>query len=386
MHRTPLIAILLLIPASIFAQASHGEWPDSFPIASHTLEARLDQFYSPLDDWREWIFIDHENQRVKMDLEGPWISLKEASNQTVLSLKKDSIPHITLDPGHIGGEWGPIEGRSFKVGDGPVFQEGDTVLSIAKRVQELLENYPIRVSLARDSSDPIDPKRPSDYIEIAEQWAESRWPDLAKDDPERVKRVESYGNRLFYRSDEIRARAEKINNELKPDLVVCLHINASGWEDPENPSLTDEHNLHILVHGNYTPGELSGVEARVELAHKIANGTFESERKAAEVFLSAFQDATELPPYIYGGNNALKLDEEGYLWARNLAANRLYRSPVVFLEPYVANSVEGYERIQAGNYAGKKMIAGKMRLSLEEEYAQATVAALIELYSLEPIH
>ena len=65
------------------------------------------------------------------------------------------------------------------------------------------------------------------------------------------------------------------------------------------------------------------------------------------------------------------------VWARNLIANRLYECPVVFLEPYVANSKEVFARILAGDYEGTKKVAGKSRVSLVEEYVDATVAGLV---------
>jgi hypothetical protein len=58
-------------------------------------------------------------------------------------------------------------------------------------------------------------------------------------------------------------------------------------------------------------------------------------------------------------------------------ANRLYECPVVFLEPYIANSTQVFARIQAGDYHGAKMVAGKMRISLVEEYVDAVVAGLV---------
>jgi hypothetical protein len=60
-----------------------------------------------------------------------------------------------------------------------------------------------------------------------------------------------------------------------------------------------------------------------------------------------------------------------YVWARNLLANRLYECPVVYIEPYVMNSQEVWERVQAGNYDGRRMIDGKMRESIYQEYSTA---------------
>ena len=71
------------------------------------------------------------------------------------------------------------------------------------------------------------------------------------------------------------------------------------------------------------------------------------------------------------------MDKTPGVWARNLLANRLYECPVVFLEPYVANSKDVFARIRAGDYSGKKEVAGKMRVSLAEEYVDAVIAGLV---------
>jgi hypothetical protein len=49
---------------------------------------------------------------------------------------------------------------------------------------------------------------------------------------------------------------------------------------------------------------------------------------------------------------------------------------VVYIEPYVMNSQEVWDRVQAGNYEGRKVIDGKMRESIYEEYANAVLAGL----------
>ena len=73
----------------------------------------------------------------------------------------------------------------------------------------------------------------------------------------------------------------------------------------------------------------------------------------------------------------MKIGESPGVWARNLLANRLYECPVVFLEPYIANSKEVFARIQAGDYKGVRKVAGKRRVSLIEEYVDAIVAGLV---------
>jgi hypothetical protein len=51
--------------------------------------------------------------------------------------------------------------------------------------------------------------------------------------------------------------------------------------------------------------------------------------------------------------------------------------PVVFLEPYIANSEFEYRRIQLGDYPGTRGIGGRQRLSIIEEYAQTVFEAIV---------
>jgi hypothetical protein len=86
---------------------------------------------------------------------------------------------------------------------------------------------------------------------------------------------------------------------------------------------------------------------------------------------------TRLPAFSYKGPNALKVGKVEGVWARNLLANRLYRCPVVFLEPYRANSIDAYHRILLGDYAGTRKISGVPRASLVREYAKAVADGIL---------
>ena len=68
----------------------------------------------------------------------------------------------------------------------------------------------------------------------------------------------------------------------------------------------------------------------------------------------------------------------GYVFARNLMATRLYRCPTVYLEPYVMNSCEVFERVQAGDYEGTKRVAGKKRPSIFREYVEGVVEGVLD--------
>ena len=105
----------------------------------------------------------------------------------------------------------------------------------------------------------------------------------------------------------------------------------------------------------------------------------------AAVVAEVFVEHTGLPAYQYHplSTRAKNVDGNPYLWARNLLANRSYTCPVLYFEPWVMNNKEVYERIQAGDYDGLKMVAGKERPSIMQEYATAVAAGIKKFYSTD---
>ena len=61
---------------------------------------------------------------------------------------------------------------------------------------------------------------------------------------------------LFYRLSEIMARSEVVE-KLQPDLVLCIHLNAAPWADPDKKELVDRNDFHVLVNGCYMGGEIA---------------------------------------------------------------------------------------------------------------------------------
>jgi hypothetical protein len=85
-----------------------------------------------------------------------------------------------------------------------------------------------------------------------------------------------------------------------------------------------------------------------------------------------------LPAVQYGGPSAWasRVGTNAFLYARNLAANRLINGPVIFLEPYYMNNRVVYQRLQLGDYEGEKMIGAQSYRSIFREYADAVVTGL----------
>lgn len=296
---------------------------------------------------------------------------------------------IALDPGHLGGEWAKMEERWFQIGLSKPVAEGEMTLRVAELLAPQLRALGAEVSFVRDHLGPTTPERPATLgdaarAELALEGVvnpRATYDPARADDAERGQTVQWQSERLFYRISEIRHRAKIVNEQLKPDLVLCLHFNAEGWGgDPLNPELVPRNHLHVLVNGCYAAGELRFDDQRHDLLRKLLNRSYAEEVAISERVAAAVATAASLPAYQYTTPNARQTGTSPYVWARNLLANRLYQSPVVFLEPYVMNSEEVWARVQAGDYEGERLVAGAMRKNLSREYADAVAVGLADYY------
>ena len=294
---------------------------------------------------------------------------------------------IGLDPGHLGGKWAKMEERWFQVGNSPPVQEGDLTLRVARLLALRLRELGAKVSFVRNSNEPITGKRPNDFRELARKILikngvpQPRADVLDPNDPEKEQTIRWQSEILFYRYSEIRRRAALVNFKLHPDLVLCLHFNAEGWGDPNNPTLTDANHLHLLVNGSYLAEELEFDDERFEMIRRLLSRAYDEELPLADTIGLAMARETGLPPYQYPTTNTTtKVGTSGYVYARNLLATRLYRCPVVYCEPYVMNSKDVFARIQAGDYDGTRNVNGVERKSIFREYADSVVDGLVEYY------
>ena len=372
-----------------------GEIPDwsSLEIYQETItrgdfEHLLTTIFTTGPAWREFIEIDDTEARIRTGGDGLF-HLRFASPDHTVSTPRHwqttaELPpappgkpltglRIAIDPGHIGGAWARIEERWFVVGDGTPVCEGDMTLTVANLLKPKLEALGANVSLVREKPEPVTPLRPASLLTQAEDAEPS-------DSPAALQKL---AERLFYRTAEIRARARLVNDSLKPDLVLCLHFNADAWGDPNSPTLVDRHHLHLLLNGAYNDEEVRLEDQRFAMLEKLLSRSHEEEALIGATVADTFATASGLPPFIYPPDslNARPVNDNPYLWARNLLANRLYDCPVIFMEPYVMNSTIDYPRIQAGDYQGLRAINGKPRPSIFREYADALAAGLEKHYS-----
>jgi N-acetylmuramoyl-L-alanine amidase len=293
---------------------------------------------------------------------------------------------IAIDPGHLGGPWAKMEERWFQIGNSIPVTEGDMTLRVAQILAPRLESLGAKVSLVRSAAGPVTTVRPEALkmqaeASLRERGVKNVLPSYSgPDDPNREDSIRWEAERLFYRVDEIHTRAQIVNQEIKPDLVICLHFNAEPWGDPTHPVLVSVNHLHLLVNGAYSSGELGLDDERFTMLLKLLSRTYPEELACSESVAESMAGITGLPPYRYPGSNANSVGSSGYVWARNLLANRLYECPVIFIEPYVMNSQEFFARIQAGEYEGLRNFGGVMRQNIFEEYVQGVVDGMAKYF------
>lgn len=287
---------------------------------------------------------------------------------------------IALDAGHLGGDLAKMEGRWYHSGGADTIpvMEGELTLTTAKILRPMLEALGAVVFLVRETDAPMTDLNPEALENAARDSLITANGAGAEITP---KLLQHESERLFYRTAEIRARGARVNGVLRPDMVMCLHFNAEGWGgDAESPIFSPANHLHVLTHGCLSPAEFQLDDQRLDTLARLAQGTPGEEIRLADAVARSLAAATGLPPFFYKGKNARRVNNNPYLWSRNLLANRIYHCPVVFTEPYVMNSQEIFDRVQAGDYEGLAPVAGQLRKSIFREYAAGVADGLAEAY------
>lgn len=294
--------------------------------------------------------------------------------------------HIAIDPGHIGGGYAQMEERFLSFAPGESIQEGDLTLATAQVLAERLKALGAYVSLVRDRPEPVTTQRPADLIVPARQLLnESGFPQPQESyngltGDAKILTVQWQSEKLFYRVSEIHARGKKVNETIKPDLVVCLHFNAESWGDAKSPQFSPMNHMHVLINGCYSPVELEQQDVRFEMLNRLFSRTHQEELPLAESVANGMRQSTGLPAYVYTTPNARRVGSNAYVYARNLLANRIYDCPVIYLEPYVMNHEETYRRLLRGHFIGRTLIAGRLQSSAIEDYVQGMVNGLVSYY------
>jgi len=359
-------------------------------ITASDLERLLQQVYVPDGSWRQWISLSPGHAIITPHQGAAPITLplappgtipktpprfwKEHSQRSSLPGKPLAGLRIVIDPGHLGGDFAKMEARWFQIGHSRPVEEGEMTLIVAKLLKQRLRTMGAEVWLTRSKNGATTSLRPGKLRKAAVNSLQEEGASLSPT------RLQFEAERLFYRVGEIRNRAKVVNQLIRPDLVVCLHFNAEEWGNPTRPSLSDKNHLHLLLSGDMSANELLHEDERYTMLVKLLGGTHSEELGASEAVARSLASATGLPPFIYHSANAIPASSNPYLWVRNLLANRLFECPVVYCEPYVMNSRPVFNRVQLGDYEGRRNVGGVSEPSIYREYADAVARGLADYY------
>ncbi len=418
--RFPLLLLTVAIglgPSLTFAQnlSALGTVPDWSRVSAYantiTREAFLEEMrevYSIGDAYQRQFKVNEASVRIRTG-DDAWMELafRQAGEQgqapkrywrpraEIIADRTADRPlgglRIALDPGHLGGKWARMEERWYVMDDGgKAVTEGDMTLLVAQLLAPRLTALGATVLPVRGTTKPTTSRRPKDFLALAKEdlavmgLTEPEKTYAPEAPPaERRKTLQWHQERYFYRLSEIRARARKVNQQLKPDVVLCLHFNAEAWGDPSEPAFVPRNHLHFLINGAYNMAEMAREDERHQLLMRLLQGTHAEERALAKVMATHMARVTQLPAYHYTTNNVKRPLKNPYIYARNLLANRLFECPVLYFEPYVMNCEDVYERVQAGLYEGKRLVHGLERPSIFHEYAEGVVKGLVAYYGPE---
>lgn len=248
-------------------------------------------------------------------------------------------------------------------------------LMTAKCLSKLLQALGAEVEMTRYELRPTTPLRPRQLRRAA---LEELKKGKSKITPYRLKKMEEV---LFYRVAEIHHRADWINKIAKPDVVICLHYDAEEWGNAKRPKLFDEQRLHFLISGDFTEGELINEDVRYTMLEKLLGRTHHQVVELSDSVAKAFVADTGLPPFTYHNPaKACPASKNPYLWNRNLLATRLIKAPVIYCEAYVMNDHEVFQRVQLGDYNGRRQVGTKCLPSLYREYAGAVAQGIANYY------
>jgi hypothetical protein len=268
-------------------------------------------------------------------------------------------------------------------------REGDLNLITSRILKQELTDLGANVFVVRDSTDPVTPYRPRDFMPEAREMLVDRSSNatrLRAFPPDKLNflfgyRVNELADFLFFRCSEIIERGNRIRDNFVPDITVTLYIDATPGSG--RGRLTDANENIFFVHGSYTRAEMADPEMQRRCVYKMLEGSSGIESEVASDIATTFAEKTHLGPVKYGDSATTRevLPGNLYVVARNLAANREYDGPVVCTEPYFMNNRVTYQRLLAGDYDGQRPFDGKPYASIFREYAGCVAQGLVKAYA-----
>jgi hypothetical protein len=268
-------------------------------------------------------------------------------------------------------------------------QEGDLNLLVAKNLASKLKELGAEVFLARETAEPVCtlgisevqqvvPQILAHHSHLLSKTFHSRTLNLRASSPLYQKVVAEV---LLTKNLEAIARAKKSREAMKPDITIVLQFDATAAR--HRNSLPKINRNILFVEGAYTSVEIKNdPRQRLRLLTKLLENVTPTEIKVALAISNHLTLTTGFPPVLYGNSRTTRsIAGNPYVVARNILLNREHDGPVVVTEPYFMNQPETLQRLLAGDYEGTRFVAGRNRISIYREYADAVVQGLLDAYT-----
>ena len=299
---------------------------------------------------------------------------------------------VAIEPADIGGAWAKMEDRSVAFQGYGRVNEGDLNLVVARLLRDKLSELGAEVFLVRDQAEPILPIAQDQLLTTAETLLSrdsGLLPESFRHRPfelnqEGAARLRFAAGIFLTKTLETCARAELVRRSFQPDITLVLQHDATP--DSAEEKLTPINRNIFFVGGAYLPYELRDARQRLRLLTKLCERVTPVETTVAVAIARRFREATGFPPVLYGNSATTRevVANNDYVVARNLAFNREHDGPVVVTEPYFMNQPETLARLLAGDYVGRRRIAGRDQVSIFREYADCVADGLIDAYARDP--
>ena len=215
---------------------------------------------------------------------------------------------VAIDPGHVGGSVGRIEGRYIEMEHDPsiTFQEGDLNLYTAWVLEDMLKKKGVTTLMHRDR--------------IGISSFDMSYEEFTQDENEKMRAVNTISRTteqkewwvanmnkhlyLLFKKYDFAMRKKK-NQAFKPHITISIHYNAYY---PHKKTINEngqtvrrdiigKGNYHMaFIPGSYMRGELSNIKNRQHFLRWLVSGEFENSKLLGHYFMEELARITKIAP------------------------------------------------------------------------------------------
>jgi len=278
---------------------------------------------------------------------------------------------VLIDPGHMGNEeWDHLTGKFVTVG-GKTVSEGAIALSTSLLLATELENLGAEVTLTRETNGPVarttlDSFDPTPHVNQyfyngLDSWMsaffqldDARFVTEVKNAPETARAFSASQRAQYFISGEDLEARSRIMDEVRADLVIAVHYDASRSNELQN----GDRSIEAFVPGGIRQSETgSRVSRGQHLKHLLEVRRWNESVSLASSMMGSMSESLGLP-LLNRPEFLTSVKVKDGVYARNLYLNRRnLHSLMVYLECLHYDHVREFSRLtvqdQIGTYRGR---------------------------------